>query len=230
MKNRHKQAVFSGLLLLLFIAVSHDAVSRGRRPRFTRTPVIYKNPNPSVPLAAIIEFSTDTPVRVTLLAGDDVSNRRLASWRSYTTEHSLQVLGLRAGMTSRFTIDVTDALGNTAQWTSLEFTTEALPSDFPAINATVTDLARMEPGVTLFDPIKLGGVSYGLIVAVNEHGDVIWYYRSDESISDARRMRNGNLLLLGVTGAVEIDMLGTVLQEWHPTGHGNLGDGIGTPV
>ena len=230
MKNRSKKAVFSGLLLLLVVAVSHDAVSRGRPPRFTRTPIIYKNPNSSVPLAAIIEFDTDAPVRVTLLVEDDLSSRKLASWRSYTTEHSLPVLGLRPGMRSRFTIVVSDALGNTAQSARLEFTTEALPDDFPALDATVTDIARMEPGVTLFDPIKLGGVSYGLIVAVDERGEVVWYYRSDESISDARRMRNGNLLLLGVTGAVEIDMLGNVIQQWHPTGHGNLGVGISTPV
>ena len=85
----------------------------------------------------------------------------------------------------------------------------------------------MEPGVTLFSVYRREGDDrgndYGLLVAVDAAGDVVWYYRSDERITDARRLGNGNLLHNG--GAkrdrmYEIDMLGFVVRQWHAAGVG----------
>jgi hypothetical protein len=57
-------------------------------------------------------------------------------------------------------------------------------------------------------------------VAVDERGEVVWYYRANHQIGDARRLSNGNILYVyGRSGGlVEIDMLGNVVRQWHTTG------------
>ena len=57
--------------------------------------------------------------------------------------------------------------------------TPPLPEDFPPIELSISDPARMEPGVTLFDlihwPESGTDAAYGLLVALNERGEVVWY-------------------------------------------------------
>jgi hypothetical protein len=196
-------------------------------PQFTSAPAIARNPNPQVPLAAILTFTTDEPARVTLRINDgwrfDVDNE-------FHTEHSIPVLGLRAGTSNSVGIFLTDALGNTSGPVRLEILTEPLPPDFPPIQARVHDSLRMEPGVTLFGITRTVPAMF-VLVAVNNEGEVVWYRRGDRSISDVRRIRNGNLLFLEGTDAVEMDMLGNIVQKWRPVSLG-MAPGLGnaTPV
>jgi len=217
-------------LLLALVAVQEGSSSQRPLARFLKAPVIYQNPNPAAPLAAIVEFITNEPVRAALVVNDGHSERVLPFWKSFQTEFILPVLGLRPGRKSTITVIVSDRLGREIRWPDLEFTTDPLPDDFPFIETTVSRPLQMEPGVTLFAPFKPGTPSYGLLLAVNENGEVVWYYRSDENMGDVRRLRNDNLLSLDVSGATEIDMLGNVVQHWHPTGLGKTGHGISTPV
>ncbi len=231
-KNRFPGGHAAKILCLLCLVLTQDVSSKDISPLFfVRPPLIRRNPNPAVPLAAIIEFITSLPVKVTIAATDDASTRILMSGKSYSTRYSLPVLGLRPGVTTSIDIVATDESGNEMQWRGAGFRTDPLPPDFPRIETTVLNPERMEPGVTLFDPIRLGPGSsgFGLVVAVNEWGEPIWYYRSSESISDARRMDNGNLLLLGTTGAIEIDMLGNTIDRWYPDARGNVNT-AGKPV
>ena len=114
---------------------------------------------------------------------------------------------------------MTDEAGNVISAAeSLEFTTDSLPGDFPPIRVTLSRPDRMEPGVTLFSVARVGDREYGLLVAVDESGEVVWYYRTDHGIGDARQTRAGNLLYLTGSEAVEIDVLGNVLQRWRASG------------
>jgi hypothetical protein len=74
----------------------------------------------------------------------------------------------------------------------------------------------MEPGVTLMMVAPSGGGS-GFLLAVDDAGRVVWYHRPSRSTGDAKRMRSGNLLYIDFSDAVEIDMLGNVVQRWRTT-------------
>lgn len=94
------------------------------------------------------------------------------------------------------------------------FRSDPLPADFPQIQTLLSDPERMEPGVTFFNLIRPGN---GLLAAVDERVEVVWYYRqSIPGILDSRRLKNGHLLFLDQQGAGEVDMLGNTIQRWHP--------------
>ena len=185
------------------------------------------NPSGRVPLVAQATFTTDegAQVSVEISAGERTWVEAPAS--GYHVEHSVMVLGLQPERAYQIVVVATDAAGNEVRSSAYEITTPALPDDFPPITATRSEPERMEPGVTLFSVYRREGDDrgndYGLLVAVNAAGEVVWYYRSDERITDARRLRNGNLLHNG--GAkrdrmYEIDMLGHVVRQWHAAGVG----------
>jgi hypothetical protein len=116
----------------------------------------------------------------------------------------------------------------------LRFTTPGLPTDsrdWPTINVRTSDAARVEPGY-VFASIRRRGFGrgqrltpaerrfterYGLIVAFDADGRVVWYYRSQNRIAGIERLRNGNILFHTEDfRAVEIDMLGNVVRQFYP--------------
>ena len=106
----------------------------------------------------------------------------------------------------------------------LNFVPILFPEGFPrfAVRESRPDL--MEPGATLFNlmrwPEEGADRDFGAIVVVDPQGEVIWYYEADHDIGDARSLPNGNVLYLTGRGgrAVEIDMLGNVVAQWHAEG------------
>ena len=128
---------------------------------------------------------------------------------------------MRPGRTHRIVVVVTDEDGVSASSEPLEVTTDPLPDDFPPIEVRVSRPALMEPGVTMLEPgyrpEDESERDHGLLVAVDEAGEVVWYYKSDQSVADTRRLRNGNLLYRsgGAGQLYEIDMLGNLVSEWH---------------
>jgi hypothetical protein len=121
-----------------------------------------------------------------------------------------------------------DQAGNlTVDVQELEFETPPLPADFPPIRTLLSTPKKMEPGVTLFAPMKwpTGGEQdehYGIALAVDAAGEVVWYYRGEESVGDPRPLPNGNLLcMIGHNRAFEMDMLGNVVGQWHASQHQN---------
>ncbi len=140
-----------------------------------------------------------------------------------TTFDSTPILGMRPGRTHRIVVVVTNENGVSASSEPLELTTDPLPDDFPPIEVSVSRPDLMELGVTLlepdYSPEDRSERDHELLVAVDEAGEVVWYYQSDQSVSDARRMENGNLFYMsGGTHLHEIDMLGNRVSEWHTNG------------
>jgi hypothetical protein len=165
--------------------------------RFTKPPSLERNPNPSVPLAATSKFATSKPVNISLHLADGNSMRLLYSSAVYNTEYSIPVLGLRPGRHERLVLTVADMDGfAVASSEILELDTEPLPAEFPLIEVNVSRPEQMEPGVTLFNLSRGNEITYGMLVALNEKGEVVWYYQSDKSIGDVRRMHNGHLLFI----------------------------------
>ncbi len=213
---RPRNTLAAALLLLASLALQgSDRISASTRPQFTRVPSVQKNPNPAVPLAAILTFATDRPVRAALYLKDNRSTRFLFESPSFQTEFSLPILGLHAATTHAIHVVITDQSGNEASWIRpLMFRSDPLPSDFPLLQTSAGNAQGMEPGITL---CNLNQAGIGLMVAVDERGEVIWYYRQTaQGIGDIRRTGDGHLLFMDADSIVEIDMLGNVYQQWRP--------------
>ena len=183
------------------------------------------NPSGHVPQAARATVTTNEAAQMTVQITAGETTWVQTPTPAYQVEHSVVVLDLQPDRTYQIVFVATDEAGNDVRSSAYEMTTPALPDDFPPTAVARSEPDRMEPGVTLFSVFRRTeddpGTDFGLLLAVNAAGEVVWYYRSDERITDARRLRNGNLLYTG--GAkrdrlYEIDMLGHLVRRWHAAG------------
>ncbi len=183
-------------------------------------------PSDRAPLAARLTVSTDEPTVVMLTVNDGVHEWSVTPGAEPDVDHSLLVLGLRPDRTHAVIVTATDAAGNASASAPITIVTDPLPDDFPPFVVTVSDPERSEPGVTLFALRRWpdGGLfddTYGLIVALDAAGEVVWYHRTDRSIGDVIQLQNGHLMYWATVDGirsllVEIDLLGRVVQQWHP--------------
>lgn len=204
-----------GICLSAFVCIAVSGASMDRDPpRFASGFSVIPNSNPRVPLTAAIRFATDEPATVAIEINGKppaVASHRLEK------QHLVPVLGLRAGAVNQVRLFLTDATGNVSPPSAyLEIPTEPLPEDFPPIEARIHDPARIEPGVILFGALRTD-LPMSVLVGVDEEGAVVWYWRADRSVSDVRRLANGNLLFLEGSDAVEMDLFGDIVQRWRPT-------------
>jgi len=186
------------------------------------------NPNPAVPLAAIMRVTTDVPTRLTLNISDADQNWSVTPSQAMILNHEVPVLGLKSERTYRVTAVLEDIDGRTAETPPQVFETPPLPDTFPTPVINVRDPSRMEPGVTLFNVNGRweadGNATLENLpaVVVDDHGEIIWYYIPDgHRVHDVRRLRNGNMaytVLPARNQLIEIDMLGDVQRIWHSAG------------
>ena len=189
------------------------------------------NPNPNAPLAGILTFTSDRPVVPTLFIDDGEHQQTVTPDEEPRTEHETLVLGLRPARRHTVTVTIRDERGRESVLAPLEplepleIVTPPLPDDFPPIVVTHRRPAAMEPGVTMFSVFRWTDPDepdpdWGVAVAVDEEGDVVWYLKKDFFLDEPRRMRNGNLIFGGKQDGrlFEVDMLGNVVREWHSSG------------
>lgn len=203
--------------------------------KFTKAPEIIAAPNPAAPLTGLVTFETDEPAAVEIDVDDGRETRTVSFDRALARVHSCPVLGLRPATKYRVSVRARDGSGAAIEGPDrLALETPALPDDFPPIEVVSRAPEKREPGYILF------GASYGammqvpekhaFIVALDQQGEVVWYYRGDDPIFDIRRLANGNLAYATNGGKlIEIDMLGAVHHVWHGTGKNKEVAG-GTPV
>ncbi|MBM64398.1 MAG: hypothetical protein CL484_15735 [Acidobacteria bacterium] len=183
--------------------------------------VLDRRPSESVPLAAQVMFQTDRQTTVSLEIDDGRLSWNVDTGQPAAFDHAVPVLGLRPDRTHIVRVVVTDNNGLTSTSDALEVVTDPLPDDFPPIDVRISKPSRMEPGITMLEPTFRAtdedGPGYHLLVAVDETGEVVWYYKATQPVADARRLQNGNLLYrTGRAGPLyEIDMLGNPVSEWH---------------
>ena len=187
------------------------------------------NPNPTVPLAAILSVTTDVSTRLTINIDDGERSWSVTPDEAMAMSHEVPVLGLRAGRTHTITATLEDADGMAAETVALSFTTPPLPDAFPTPVITARDPARMEPGVTIFNvngrwdtENNSTPANFSPAIAVDDEGEIVWYYLpGNHRVHDVRRLANGNLVYEvwpGTDGMIEIDMLGNIQRRWHFTG------------
>jgi len=190
---------------------------------------LISNPNPTVPLAAILSVAADEAATLTINIDDGERQWSVTPTADMAAQHEVPVIGLRADRMHAISVTLTDARGNSTTSEAMTFETSPLPDAFPTPRVTVHDPEAMEPGVTLFNVNgrwdaegKSAPANFAPAVIVNDLGEVIWYYLPEgHKVHDIRRMPSGNFIYEiwpGTGGMVEIDMLGNVLRRWHFTG------------
>ncbi len=198
------------------------------------------NTNPRAPLSTVLSLSTDEPARLTIRIDDGQRIWSVTPNEAFRTEHSAMVLGLRFGRSHSMTAIAQDTAGNQSESARLTYETPPLPVELPRTRVTVRDPARMEPGVNLFN-VKWWGEDrqekkLGLIVIMDDRGDIVWYYRNDDdAIDDIRQLSNGNILYSNSPAGdlwrlIEINLLGDIVQQWHATGRHSESVEGSTPV
>ena len=213
---------FRHVAMLVVLAVA-AALSAGCRASPPEIEDIELDPRPHerVPLAAQITLRTNRPTTVALEFDDGEQLWTVDLRDPAAVQHIVPILGMRPDRTHRIRVIVTDERGGTTASEPFEVTTDPLPADFPPLDVRVSDRDRMEPGVTMLEPTYRSAADSGRdehwLVAVDEAGAVVWYYRAAQSASDARRLQNGHLLYrTGRAGPLyEIDMLGHTVSQWH---------------
>ena len=199
---------------------------------FVDQPKLVENPSGRVPLAAVITFSTTTPVtsELRITDGENVNQAKFEAEAS--GRYRIPVLGMRPNREHDVTLTLTDASGDTVTHTFYH-KTPAIPDNqlnFPSFDISVVDADRMEPGV-LFLSVRrraLGrahwltekqydwSTRWGMLVAIDNHGDVLWWYESPSRTAGIARLANGNILMHRADfSTTEIDMLGNVVRQYY---------------
>ena len=60
------------------------------------------------------------------------------------------------------------------------------------------------------------GATFGLLAAIDHHGEIVWSYQSDARICDVEPLRNGNFVFVTADNrATEVDVLGNRVGHWY---------------
>ncbi|MEZ4426595.1 MAG: aryl-sulfate sulfotransferase [Nannocystaceae bacterium] len=154
-------------------------------------------PDPGNHLALIVRFTTSAPARGEVeLRDDDGLAWITAGDDAEATAHELYVIGLRAEATFTVTARAQADDGELVEAAPQAHTPGPLPPDFPAIWAE-GQVASDVPGWTFFGVARWAGdhldYSWGLVIAVDRRGRVVWYRRIPDGGSDIRVTDSGEV-------------------------------------
>lgn len=182
-------------------------------------------PNPGNVLLATLHVTTDVASRLTISIVEDGAERPVVTTDTVATDHTVPIRGLHADRTQtiRAVPLSADATLEGAAGT-VDITTEPLPFTLPELSVGERVVGRMAPGFTLFDPVQTADIvapdesrgeqPAGLLVAVDDHGEVVWYLTHPRPIADARILPDGTLMFESLdTEVVFADMDGNVISR-----------------
>jgi hypothetical protein len=199
---------------------------------FLQAPTIEKNPNARAPLVALVRFKADSPVSTTLEIDDGRKRWIITYGEEHAPEKGLPIIGMRADTAHQITVTARHGASATAP-VRLAYRTPPLPTsslDMPRITCPTSRPEAMEPGFTILSirrspatraiwmtPKQFAFMrDWSLLVALDEAGEVVWYYQADSRIAGIHRLKNGNLFYHHVDfRSVEIDMLGNVVRTFY---------------
>ena len=208
-------------------------LTRRKMPNLIEAPRIFRNPNPRAPLVAIVEFRAPTPVVTTLIIDDGHKRRTITCSEDQDPSRGLPIIGMRADTEFTISVSVRDRSGASDGPIELRYRTPPLPSDgtlLPRVTVKTAQTAQMEPGFTIVSMRRRANVRaiwmtpkqaifsnrWGLLVAFDEKGHIVWYYHADVRVAGIHRLANGNLFFNTADfRAIELDMLGNVVRQFY---------------
>jgi hypothetical protein len=173
-----------------------------------------------ITIAGVLEVEASEPVhvQVTATAGDEVVE--VPETAQARREHRIPVVGLHAETTYTLDVRALDDAGEEVDRASTELATGALPDWIPELTLNSNDVDSMSPGVTLFDIQRWGvtppeGEPPGMLVALDEQGEVVWYLGNDLGAGDSRMGQDGSIwFLFAPFGFKQVDLLGNRIRAW----------------
>lgn len=202
-------------------------------PQFTVQPTITPNSNSKAPQAAILHFETKGPVSATLQAVSEDHRFEVEYGPDQSPANGLPIVGMRANRDYRFTISISDSSGATSSPQELSHRSPQLPDRpdlMPRIVTETLDPRAMANGFTLFNPRRRIPIqvedaisassefneNLGMLIVVDDAGEVVWYYHGDSRITDYRPIANGNIAFITSDNRlIEIDLLGNTVASWY---------------
>ena len=178
--------------------------------------------NPNNVLSAIVDVETPAEATVELTVKEGGEAIQTIGPTKAGENHELNVLGLHAETSYQFEIVSSSEAGMSTH--SESFTTGSLPSGFPPIKVKASKPDKAADGFRLMSlyrwhkPGEGSGyqTGWGMIVGIDQHGEVVWYYKADHWTWNAHRISNGNLVyIIADHEIVEIDMMGNIVNRWH---------------
>jgi hypothetical protein len=195
---------------------------------------IVSNPNPAVPMAAVL---TDVPANVdrldiTAASMDHTFSIALDSGDKLGEGYPL--IGFRPDRSYQLAVRGYSEGRLMVDDDGFVFASPPLPVDsreWPVIDYQAAESAALEPGF-VFLSVRRNSMSrpfrmtkaqriftegWGLILALDTEGEVVWYYRSPQRTSGIDRLDNGNIFFhTAYSQSVEIDLLGNRVREYQP--------------
>ena len=191
---------------------------------------VVQNPNPRVPLAAVLYAALDAPCKTTVTITDIDRAWTVEFEASRDPSQGLPLLGMRPDREHVIQVFFGD---NPRVPIELTYRTPALPSgyDFPHdIDVRVNQKDRREPGVLLLSLHRTAsgryhqwteeqvnfGFGWGMILGLDNDNEVVWYYETDAFVEGIDRLQNGNLIFhRWDLQTFEIDFLGNTVNTWY---------------
>ena len=194
---------------------------------FTTQPTVEKNPNEKAPLVALVRFRTDAPVAVTLEINDGRKKRRVTYGPDVDPAQGLPIIGMRADTDHKITVTAGDAGP-----VELAYRTPPLPAsdlEMPSFNCVTSRPEDMAGGFTIVS-VRRGAPTraiwmtpgqfafmrdWSMLLALDEEGEVVWYYKASSRVAGVHQLANGNLFYHHVDfRSVEIDMCGNTIRTF----------------
>jgi len=201
-------------------------------------PAVKQNPNPAVPLAAVLTMQARHATAVEVLVEERLTGRPDRTWQVLAPLAAdglvkLPIVGFRPASELTVSISLRGSKGtSTPLPNKLTYRAPAVPDvglGWPRIETLELDRARVEPGITFVSVrrnfLERGSLmttrqrdfqrKFGLIIALNEDGEVVWFYRSPQRIAGIQSMPDGRILMtLADQRTRIIDVLGNVEREY----------------
>ncbi|MFB6263980.1 MAG: hypothetical protein ABEL76_10210 [Bradymonadaceae bacterium] len=173
-------------------------------------------------LARRVRVKTDRPARVEVESVRDGERLQSRSSTEPSVAHELLVLGFHPEASHELTVRAeADRASATVTRT---VTTGPLPDDVPPVHVKRCDPSRVADGYRLLSLVRWEQTDerthrpdrdWGMALALDGRGRVVWYYRADHPIWGATPTPRGTIVYNAAPHAVvEIDMAGNVLGEW----------------
>lgn len=213
-----------GVLIGLFSCSGNPGID------FKTQPTIKYNQNKSVPMSAFLDFETKQGYDSVVIRLDD--GERLSKIKYAKNEKTLNgylLMLMRADKEHSISLKLKDKKGKVYVYDKkLSFTTPKLPNidiEFPKIEIT-KNLKGEREELILFNPRRRIPVSqvgankfnqlFGMLIIINQKGEVLWYYQTDSRISDFDVLPNGNISYITQDNRiVEIDFGGNIINQWY---------------
>ena len=217
--------------------------------QFSATPKIVENPNNASPLTAYIDFETDhliDSVMISITDGD--RETKLSYHPKDKTKYGYLLKYMKPEKNHTVSLSLRDNSGKIHSINhKLSLTTPSLPKkDFLFPKIVITENQKVdEEEMTLINPRRRASMAqrtgnsfnqmFGLLVIVNQKGEVLWYYQNDSRISDFDLLPHGNISYITQDNKiVKIDFAGNIVKQWYaaqrPRGKDNDAIPVNTPT